>query len=109
MAILNPWHHTTENDPLDITFSTEDYAIGGKLIQAKFEISNAELMRFKSEGDYKRAIKQKVATDLARAMIEADLIEFSRLPQPAKQSDLIYARCYLAPNDQVKILRTMKR
>ena len=105
MSMITPWHHTIANDPYDVEFSAVDVAIGGKLIQAKLELTNMESMNFKSDDDYKRAIKQKVASDLARAMIETNVIEFTRLPQPATGTDIIYARCYLAPDSQVKILR----
>jgi len=105
MAISTPWHHTIANDPYDVEFSSVDVAIGGKLIQAKLELTNMEAMNFKSDDDYKRAIKQKIAADLARVMIESNLIEFTRLPQLTTGTDIIYARCYLAPDSQVKILR----
>jgi hypothetical protein len=105
MSIATPWHHTIQNDPYDVDFSTVDVPIGGKLIQAKLELTNMESMNFKSDDEYKRAIKQKIASDLARAMIETNLIEFTRLPQPATGTDIIYARCYLAPDASVKILR----
>ncbi len=105
MAMSTPWHHTIANDPYDVEFSTVDVPIGGKLIQAKLELSVTEAMSFQSDDDYKRAIKRKIASDLARVMIESNLIEFTRLPQPTTGTDIIYARCYLAPDDNVKILR----
>ena len=105
MSMTAPWHHTIANDPYDVEFSTVDVPIGGKLIQAKLELSYIEAINFQSDDDYKRAIKQKVASDLARVMIEGNLIEFTRLPQPATGTDIIYARCYLAPDANVRILR----
>ena len=106
MAILSPWQHTISNDPFDAQFETTDIAIGGKLIQAKLEITAMDQMKFHDEDGYKRAIKQKVASELARVMIESNLIEFTRLPQNGRGTDIICARCYLAPDNQVKLLRT---
>lgn len=107
MAITNSrsplWTQST--DPLDIQFETTDIPIGGHLLQAKLELSQIEQLNFKSDDDYKRAIKMKIATDLARAMIESNLVEVTRLPQPAQGTDIIFARCYLAKNSDVKILR----
>lgn len=107
MAIgLPPWHHTpTGIDPFEIDFSVRQVAIGGKLVQASIELNPIDTMNFKTNDDLKRAIKQKVAAELARAMIESNLIEFTRLPQLGSGTDIIHARCYLAPDNQVKILR----
>lgn len=104
--LQRPWHHTPIDDPFDITFNVTDIAIGGKLLQASMEIDVLDQVSFKTDDDYKRAIKHKIAADLARAMIESNLIEFTYMPQPAIGRDTIYARCYLAPNEQVKLLRT---
>ena len=104
MAIAAP--HTAIHDPFEIEFDTTDIPIGGKLVQAKLEITTMDQMRFHDDEEYKRAIKQKVASELARVMIESNLIEFTRLPQMGSGNDIIYARCYLAPDNQVKLLRT---
>lgn len=107
MAIsLTPWHHTHVSDPYDVEFDFTDIPIGGKLIQAKLELTATDQMIFQSDDDFKRAIKQKIASELARAMIESNSIEFTRLPQTGSGNDIIYARCYLAPDNQVKLLRT---
>lgn len=104
--LQRPWHHTPSgNDPYDVEFNATDIAIGGKLLQASLEIDILDQMRFKTDDDYKRAIKQRIAADLARVMIESNLVEFTHMPQPATGRDTIYARCYLAPNEQVKLLR----
>ena len=105
MSMATPWHHTIANDPYDVEFSVVDVAIGGKLIQAKLEITAMDQMRFHDVDGYKRAIKQKIATELARVMVEGNLIEFTRLPQNGRGTDIICARCYLAPDNQVKLLR----
>ena len=106
MAILPPWHHTIANDPFDTQFEITDIAIGGKLIQAKLENTAMDQMKFHDADECKRAIKQKIASELARVMVEGNLIEFTRLPQNGRGTDIICARCYLAPNEQVKVLRT---
>ena len=106
LSILNrPWQHTSEIDPFDFENSVVDIPIGGKLVQSKFELSPTEQMHFRSDDDYKRAIKSKMANELARYMIEANLVEFTHMPHNTIGNDIIYARCYLAPDDNVKILR----
>lgn len=101
--LSRPWDYPAT--PFDSDFSIVDVPIGGKLIQAKLELSPAESMTFQSDDDYKRAIKQKIASELAQAMLDSRVIEFTRLPQNPIGNDIIYARCYLAPDASVKILR----
>lgn len=102
---IPPWQQTSVMDPFEAEFSSVDVAIGGKLITAKLELKHMDQMVFATDDDYKRAIKMKVAQELARAMIETNVIEFTRVPHPSTLSDIIFARCYLAPDSQVKILR----
>ena len=47
-----------------------------------------------------------MATHLVKCMMENNLIEFTKIEDSATGSYRLHARCYLAPNDQVKILRT---
>lgn len=103
--LSKPWHYTAVQDQYNVEFDVTDIPIGGKLMQARLELNQMEQMNFKTDDDYKRAIKQKIAADLARAMIEGNLIEFTHMPQPATGRDTIYARCYLAKDSDVKILR----
>lgn len=102
-ALDKPWH--SPSTPFTADFNVMDIAIGGKLIQAKLELSPLEEMNFKSGDEYKQAIKNKLASEIARAMIDTNSIEFTHLPQHGAGNDIIYARCYLAPSDQVKLLR----
>lgn len=106
--MMKPWHHTTNIDEFKSQFETRDYLIGGKLIQASREVHFDEALTFYSEVDYKKLLKSEMAAELARFMIENNLIEFTRLTDQNTMIDKIYARCYLAPDDQVKILRVHK-
>ena len=103
--LQQPWHSPSGVDPFEMNLTTYDVPIGGKLLQASMELNAIDQINFKSDDDYKRAIKQRIAADLARAMIEGKLIEFTHLPQPSTGRDTIYARCYLAKDSDVKILR----
>ena len=105
MAINTPPLWTQEIDSFEATFKCTDIAIGGKLLQARLEVSATNEMQLLSEDDYKRAIKQKIASELARVMIESNLVEFTQAKNVHDYSTTIHARCYLAPNDQVKLSR----
>ena len=90
----------------EFTFKTMDYPIGGKIVSTSLEITFADTDRFLSDDDFKRAIKERMATHLVKCMMENNLIEFTKIEDSATGSYRLHARCYLAPNDQVKILRT---
>lgn len=97
--------HTSTIDPFDTKVNVQDIAIGGKLITVSLEPNPLDEMTFASPDDYKRAVKMKIATDLARVMIESNLIEFTQMLSSTTMGKVIHARCYLAPDSQVKILR----
>lgn len=103
--LQQPWHSPSGVDPFEMNLTTYDVPIGGKLLQASMELNPIDQMNFASDDEYKRAIKKRIAADLARAMIESNMIEFTHLPQPSTGRDTIYARCYLAKDSDVKILR----
>ena len=105
--------HASTNDPAQFnwadekfTFKTMDYPIGGKLVSGSLDITFADTNRFLTDDDFKNAIKQRMATHLVKCMIENNLIEFTKIEDSKTGSYRLHARCYLAPNDQVKILRT---
>lgn len=96
----DPWW---ERDPPRSNLDIKEYAIGGKLITAS-QIINEELLK-----DIPRdVIKEKMAMELARGMLENKLIEFTSQRDISSLQIKIYARCYLAPDTQVKILREIK-
>ena len=105
MAINTPPLWTNQVDPFEATFDVTDVAIGGKLLQANIQLTTMEQSSFLSDDDFKRMIKQKIASELARVMIESNLVEFTHMISHVEGTTNVYARCYLAPNDQVKLLR----
>jgi hypothetical protein len=55
--------------------------------------------------DAKKAIKSKLIHDMAEFMLENQLVEFTHYDDPITFSRKIAVRAYLAPNDQIKVLR----
>jgi hypothetical protein len=90
------------NEPI---FTTHDYAIGGKLIvgRASMDETFAEILG--KDIDAKKRLKEKLVHDLATYMLENQLVEFTLHDDPITFNKTIAVRAYLAPNDQVKILR----
>lgn len=90
------------NDP---EFHTYDYVIGGKMVvgRAVMEDEYSELMR--TDYDARDRVKQKLIQDMAQYILENNLVEFTQMKDPITFKTQIAVRAYLAPNDQVKILR----
>jgi hypothetical protein len=50
-------------------------------------------------------VKEKLIHEMASYMLENNLVEFTHHDDPMTMRRRIAVRAYLAPNDQVKILR----
>jgi hypothetical protein len=86
-------------------FTTYDYAIGGKLIVGRASMGDTFAEIVGTDIDAKKRLKEKLVHDLATYMLENNLVEFTQVDDPITYSKTIMVRAYLAPNDQVKILR----
>jgi hypothetical protein len=94
-------------DTLDV--NTYDYTIGGKMVVGKVTLdpSFSELML--SDVEARKLLKERLCKDLVVYMLENNLVEFTKMEDPATLRSTVYVRAYLAPNDQVKILRTVRQ
>ena len=100
MAIL----HYKEDDPFKpMEYNIKEYAIGGKLLTVSYDIDDSLLGNISKD-----SIKERMAIQLARSMLDKGLIEYTSLRSPTDYGLRVHARCYLAPNDQVKIIRELK-
>ena len=88
----------------DVVFTTHDYIIGGKLVVGKATMDDGYVALMK-DADAKKHIKEKLIHDMAEYMLENNLVEFTQQDDPMRMTKTIMVRAYLAPNDQVKILR----
>ena len=92
----------------DLKFEVYDYAIGGKMVVGRARMS----MEFRSlleEGD--PAARDKLKFDLihqmADYMLKNKLVEFTQQDDPLSGDKMIAVRAYLAPDSQVKIIRSV--
>jgi hypothetical protein len=81
-----------------------DIAIGGKLVNVNIKLSQFDTINLTPEN-----IKWRIADHLVKYMIENKLIEFTKQEDSIDNSTTINARCYLAPDSEVRILRQMTR
>jgi len=96
-----PQNSYTEKFDINI----EDHAIQGKMIIVSFNTID-DLSKYESdEIDY---VKRELANKLVIEMIQNNLIEFTQQRDPITLSTIIKARCFVTPDEQVRILRTKK-
>jgi len=90
---------------MDPIFQSYDYAIGGKMVVGRAEMDESFRMMLE-DGDSTAImqIKEKLTRDLVHYMLENKLVEFTH-DDPITMRRQLAVRAYLAPNDQVKILR----
>ena len=83
-----------------------EYAIQGKMFMASYQASEHQIVSM-GEDAFKQRVKESLAMDLVNKMLEAGVIEFTQLQDQITLSKLIKARCYLVPDNQVRLLRTL--
>ena len=90
----------------EVDFETHDYLIGGKLVVGRAVMSESYKMMVE-DGDpaARKQIKSQLVHQMAEYMLENNLVEFTYMQNPMDYSTTIAIRAYIAPNDQVKILR----
>lgn len=81
----------------------KECAIGGKLVSVNCTTSSEINIV-----DVAEEIKHKLAVELARFMVQNNLIEFTQMVDSHTWATRVNARAYLVPNDQIKIVRMME-
>jgi hypothetical protein len=102
MAIAQAWNQNNPEDFFQTDINTYDYAIGGKMVVAKCSVSEATLIT----DNIKDAVRTQLIHQIADYILQNKLVEFTQSRDPISLHTIVRARCYLAPNDQIKILRT---
>jgi len=92
----------------DPEFQTYDYAIGGKMVVGKATLTESYKMMME-DGDPEAiaAVKNQLINQMAQFILENNLVEFTYYDEPIMMNRMIAVRAYLAPNDQIKILRSV--
>ena len=108
MSILGKTYDSMITD--DATFEVYGYAIGGKMVVGKAEMSE-EFKVMMEDGDATAImqVKEKLTRDMVHFIMENKLVEFTHYDEPTLGKRHIAIRAYLAPSDQVKILRLSKQ
>ena len=88
---------------IDPTFTSYDYAIGGKMVVGSCTMTEMEAQSWMV--DSKEELKRKLLYQMLDYILENKLAEFTMVEDHARATRTYRVRAYLAPNDQVKILR----
>ena len=93
----------------ELDFQTYDYAIGGKLVVGRAVLDESFSQLMNTDHEARMQVKKKLIMDLAEHILENNLVEFTQRDDPITLRKHIMVRAYLAPNDQIKILRTINK
>jgi hypothetical protein len=86
-------------------FKIYDYTIGGKMVVGRASMEHSYAVQMNTDFDFRDEVKKKLIMDMAQCILENNLVEFTQYDDPLTGTKNIAVRAYLAPNDQVKILR----
>jgi hypothetical protein len=89
----------------NFNFTSKDIPIGGKLVVGTIRIPEYKMVKVRSDHELKQYLKSSMAQQMSEYMISNGLVEFTQMSDQITFDRIVKARCYLAPNDQVKILR----
>jgi hypothetical protein len=85
---------------------TYDHPIQGQMFMVGYQASDY-MMSTMSDVAVKNRIKEDIALSLAKKMLEENVIEFTQIPDINTGITTIKARCFLVPDDRVRLLRTL--
>jgi hypothetical protein len=91
----------------DVNITTNDYAIGGKLITASISVDELRYEEIISKPNGREEIRKALVEQLAQEMLNRSLVEINQRDDPLTLTKVIVARAYVAPDSTVKILRTI--
>jgi hypothetical protein len=104
-SVLKDYHFGT-----DLIFTSWEYAIGGKMVVGRAEMSeDFRMMMENGDATAIMQVKEKLTRDMVSFMLENKLVEFTQYDDPITFRKQLAIRAYLAPNDQVRILRLAKQ
>jgi uncharacterized membrane protein YhfC len=85
-------------------FQTYDYTIGGKLVVGRAVLAESYQDLMMSDKEARQQVKEKLISDMAQYMLENNLVEFMQ-QKNVDMTTTVVVRAYLAPNNEIKILR----
>lgn len=94
-------------DDINTRFETLDFTIQGKMVICRMRVPDLHMRTM--DPNFKDSIKNQMASNIAHFMLDNNMIEYTQIRDHASFDTLINARCFVTPDEQVRLLRTMKR
>lgn len=86
-----------------ISFDT----IQGQLITLVMSVPEHEAGMNMNDESWRNHIKEKLAVQMAKTILEKNLCDFTTQPDLIAMKRRFYIRCYLTPDDQVRMIRKL--
>lgn len=83
----------------------QDIAIGGKAVKYQAKLTHEQSATFETDYEFQQLVKNQLIKGLVNYIIDNKLCETTVQRNPIDDSMSFFARMYLAPNDQIKLLR----
>lgn len=93
---------------LQSEIETLDIAIAGKMIVCSAEIDSLYASQVMTAED-KKYIRERLASQIAAFMLDQAMIEFTQHQDPKTGNTKVRGRVFVTPDDQTRIIRTLKR
>lgn len=92
--------------PEEFNIETFQYVIQGQGLKISMSLTDSDVLMAKEDANFKEHIRKKLAAALAEKILQSKLCEVTQWDDPVLFTRNVGIRCYLVPNDHVKILRT---
>lgn len=99
------WSAFNAEDEYNHTFKSVDVPIGGKMAAVTVSLTESQVLSM-ADLQVRDEFKKRIVSLLATYMLENNLVETTQYVDKIDYTKKVNVRCYLAPNDQIKILRT---
>lgn len=95
-------------DMTEVKMDYEDYAIGGKMFIASVRIPEYVFASQFGSEEARKKMRQALVEEIASEIINKQLCEITQMTEPDTLFTRVAARCYVAPDATVKLLRKLK-
>lgn len=89
----------------DIEFNIKEYPIKGQMVMGQVILKEIDLINIPLGVDIKTHIKKNLLKRLINHMLKNKLAEFTVTDDPLNASKLYRVRCFVTPDEQVRLIR----
>lgn len=88
----------------EVSFDYEDYAIGGKMITVKVSVPDETFTNAMRDDQTRQEVRRMLVEQIASVILDRKLCDITQM-KDVTLTTTVAARCYVAPNEQVRLLR----